>query len=247
MSAMLPTVGAGEAVALPVPSRFLRDHLLLPVLALLLALLWLRWGQGDVWLAKWIYAAEGGHWSLRHGLITEAVLHRLGRALSLLGWLGVSAMAVLAWRRPAWRNWRRPLLYLSLSVLASVLLVGALKRSLVTDCPWDLAEFGGTRPMLAVGESRPLEWPAEHCFPAAHASTGYAWLALYFVAFGSLRWRRRALLGALGLGLAFGLGQQLRGAHFLSHDLWSAAICWSVALACTPLLGARRPWRRSAA
>jgi membrane-associated PAP2 superfamily phosphatase len=32
-------------------------------------------------------------------------------------------------------------------------------------------------------------------------------------------------------GLAFGLAQQWRGAHFMSHTLWSAAVCWGVALA----------------
>ncbi len=31
-------------------------------------------------------------------------------------------------------------------------------------------------------------------------------------------------------GLIFGISQQLRGAHFLSHDLWSLTICWLVAL-----------------
>lgn len=30
----------------------------------------------------------------------------------------------------------------------------------------------------------------------------------------------------LTLGLVFGIGQQLRGAHFLSHDLWTAWLCW---------------------
>jgi hypothetical protein len=28
------------------------------------------------------------------------------------------------------------------------------------------------------------------------------------------------------MGVVFGATQQLRGAHFLSHDLWTAAICW---------------------
>jgi len=27
----------------------------------------------------------------------------------------------------------------------------------------------------------------------------------------------------------FGIGQELRGAHFLSHDLWSLAIAWTSA------------------
>jgi membrane-associated PAP2 superfamily phosphatase len=35
----------------------------------------------------------------------------------------------------------------------------------------------------------------------------------------------------LAAGLIFGLAQQLRGAHFLSHDLWALAISWLVALA----------------
>ena len=30
--------------------------------------------------------------------------------------------------------------------------------------------------------------------------------------------------------MLFGFSQQLRGAHFLSHDVWSAAICWLTAL-----------------
>ncbi|MNV84902.1 hypothetical protein D3C71_1788110 [compost metagenome] len=33
------------------------------------------------------------------------------------------------------------------------------------------------------------------------------------------------------MGLLFGFAQQLRGAHFLSHDVWTLAISWFVALA----------------
>ena len=36
---------------------------------------------------------------------------------------------------------------------------------------------------------------------------------------------------AAGAGLLLGLGQQWRGAHFMSHTLWSAWICWMVGLA----------------
>jgi hypothetical protein len=47
---------------------------------------------------------------------------------------------------------------------------------------------------------------------------------------------RSAPLARLGLalgavcGLIFGLAQQSRGAHFISHDVWSAFIAWIVAL-----------------
>jgi membrane-associated PAP2 superfamily phosphatase len=39
-----------------------------------------------------------------------------------------------------------------------------------------------------------------------------------------------ALLGAILVGVIFSLGQQARGAHFLSHDLASAVIVWFVQL-----------------
>ena len=40
-----------------------------------------------------------------------------------------------------------------------------------------------------------------------------------------------ALGGALLLGVVYSAGQWARGVHFLSHDVWSLAICWFVALA----------------
>ena len=36
-----------------------------------------------------------------------------------------------------------------------------------------------------------------------------------------------ALVAALPAGLLLGWAQQLRGAHYLSHTLWSAWICWA--------------------
>jgi len=40
---------------------------------------------------------------------------------------------------------------------------------------------------------------------------------------------RRWLAGAMLAGFVFGLAQQVRGAHYMSHTLWTAWLCWSVA------------------
>ena len=37
------------------------------------------------------------------------------------------------------------------------------------------------------------------------------------------------LCAALLAGTALGLAQQIRGAHFMSHTLWTAWLCWTVA------------------
>jgi membrane-associated PAP2 superfamily phosphatase len=38
------------------------------------------------------------------------------------------------------------------------------------------------------------------------------------------------LFPGLFVGFVFAFGQQARGAHFLSHDLWSISLCWFGAL-----------------
>ena len=190
----------------------------------------MAWG-GDRWLADQIYAWEGGHWALRDSVLTSTVIHKLGRDASILAWLLVVVAGVIAWRKPRLQAWRRPLLCLALSVLASTLLVSVLKHLIHMDCPWDLQAYGGQRPFIGLFQARPAGLHSSGCFPAGHASAGYAWVALYFF-FLSVRptWRWWGLGTGLGTGLLFGISQQLRGAHFLSHDLWTLMIAWLVAL-----------------
>ena len=116
-------------------------------------------------------------------------------------------------------------------MLASTLSVSALKATSNMDCPWDVQGLGGERPHLTLYDARPHDLPHGRCFPAGHASGGYAWVALYF-AFLMIRprWRWRGLATGLGVGLTYGIAQQLRGAHFLSHDLWSVFLVWFTCL-----------------
>lgn len=206
-----------------------------------LALFALAWAVcvtqgGDVWLADRLFALEGGQWSLRHAFATEVLIHRGGRLLSALDWLCVLAAFGLSWiqhpRRHLRRHLRRPLLALLVAVPTSCLLIAALKSGSGVDCPWDLVRYGGDRPGPGLFELRPAHLPHAACFPAAHAGVGYAWVALYgFFARvrPTLRWW--GLAAGLAMGLLFGISQQLRGAHFLSHDLAALLVCWLVALA----------------
>ncbi|GGB80254.1 hypothetical protein GCM10011352_02440 [Marinobacterium zhoushanense] len=107
------------------------------------------------------------------------------------------------------------------------MLVALAKQMTGVECPWNLQPFGGTQVYLPLLQQLLQGGGDGVCFPAGHASAGYAWLALYFAAkTAAPRWRYAALAVGLGGGLLFGLSQQLRGAHFLSHDLWSMVLCW---------------------
>ena len=82
------------------------------------------------------------------------------------------------------------------------------------------------------------------CFPAAHPLAGYAWLAVGFALYPLARRRAwQAWAAAFAFGTLFGAVQIARGAHFLSHVLWSAWIVWGVNLAllgCLAALGGAR-------
>lgn len=215
-------------------------HFWLPLAAALLGMAALQAGL-DQALADALWRLQGGTWAWRDAPLLKLVMHRGGRTASILAWIAL-ALASLATLRPAHARWRRPAAYVLVSVAAAALTISVLKAVTNIDCPWDMARYGGTHPWLGLLDARPAGLPRGRCFPSGHASAGYAWLALYFAArMAAPRLRGAALAIGLGAGLAFGIGQQLRGAHFASHDVASALTCWLVVMGIWRIW----PWRRT--
>lgn len=205
--------------------------------------------DADIGVARWFFFDSlAHHWRGTGNWWINEFLHVGGRWLVRVAVLA----AVTIWAstfadRRRWR-WRRPAGYFVVSMVLSVGAVGLLKTLTNVDCPWDLAPFGGRFPYVHLFAHRPEYLPRGQCFPAAHASSGYALMALYFV----FRERSRALaltglaVGIL-IGLVFGLAQQSRGAHLLSHDVWSAMLAWLIPLSLYTFAFKRRLWRRGQA
>ena len=171
--------------------------------------LWLGGGAGAWWATRLIHG--GGSWLVR-GLAAAAL-----------------ACWALSFRFPALARWRREALFVFAGMVLVTATVGLLKMLTNVDCPWDLAGFGGVQPYIPLFGDRPDYLPPARCFPGAHSSSGFALMSLWF----ALRERRPklargALLFALSVGALFSFGQQARGAHFLSHDLTSAALAWGI-------------------
>jgi membrane-associated PAP2 superfamily phosphatase len=195
-------------------------------LALLLA--WDAAGL-DVPLARLVGGAHG--FPLRDHWAVTTLLHHGARDLA---WLAAAWLLAGVWwptgvlRRLA----RAGRVQWLVTVLVSVVLVNLLKYASQTSCPWDLAEFGGVARHISHWAWGQVDGGPGRCFPAGHASAGFAFMGGYFVL------RRAApraavllLVIALAAGLTLGVAQQLRGAHFMSHTLWTAWLCWVVAIA----------------
>ena len=210
---------------------FHQQHLWWPLVAFTIASLLLMGLGLDQWLADRIYVLGGHAWALQSSHVTEVLIHEGGRQLSQFVWVGVALCLLLALVHKSGSQWRRPLTYLLLSTLLATALVGIMKRATHMDCPWDLLRYGGEKAYYGLFTRRPPGLGGAGCFPAGHASAGYAWVALYFFLLATRpRWRWWGLGLPLASGLVFGIAQQLRGAHFLSHDVWSLMLCWLVAL-----------------
>jgi membrane-associated PAP2 superfamily phosphatase len=108
-----------------------------------------------------------------------------------------------------------------------------LKAFSARQCPWNLQEYGGFAPHFALFDAVPHGAAPGHCFPSGHASTGFCLLAFYFagLALDNRRLARVGLWGSLAAGMILGMGRVAQGAHFFSHNLWSALVCWLVILA----------------
>jgi len=135
-------------------------------------------------------------------------------------------------------------LQLALTPLLVAMVPAMLKRFSSTSCPWDLHEFGGTAHLVshwALGGGG--DGGSGHCFPAGHAASGFAFVGGYFAfRHDEPTIARRWLVGALFAGFALGIAQQVRGAHFMSHTLWTAWLCVALSWVLDGIFGRAREW-----
>jgi len=214
-----------------ISSSFWIWHLCAPLAAAAVILFGIEHSGFDLWLADRWYALEDGSWAWRNHWITAEVIHHDGKMLLyVFGSLLIGAFVALHWS-DRFKPLRWPVGYAVTCMIVLPALIASLKRLSAVPCPWDLSRYGGAAPYLHTFDYSLGPSAAGHCFPAGHASGGFALIALYFAMLPYVRRPAMMLIPGLVVGTVFALGQQARGAHFVSHDLWTLSLCWFGALA----------------
>ena len=199
----------------------------------MLLIIALQYSGVDQWLATQIYRLHDS-WAWQHSWLLDDVIHHGGRTL-VATWLMLSLLlSLLAYSFKLFNPQQRlALAYICVASLVSIATVSGLKQISMLPCPWDVSGMGGQLHYRYLHELFALGGTGLQCFPAGHASGGYAMLSVYFALKIARCHRPHAarvshywLLPGLLVGGIFGLAQQLRGAHFLSHDLSTALLCW---------------------
>ncbi|MBV0881819.1 phosphatase PAP2 family protein [Noviherbaspirillum sp. L7-7A] len=199
-----------------------------------------RYTELDLMLADHYYDAAAAAFPGRDDWFFEFVMHHMAKALMVAVGM-VSPLALLADRLLGYtllsNETRRAMWLVALSSVAIPVAITITKYLSIHHCPWNLTRYGGFAPYLRVFDALPAGVSAGRCFPAGHASSAL-WLAsvcAFWLPARPLRALGVFLLGLLP-GLALGWVQQMRGAHFLTHTLWSLWIAALVILLLTRLI-----------
>lgn len=205
--------------------------------ALGICILWDLVGQ-DMALAHWFGTPTGfpyrDHW------LFSGVLHRGARRVAWTLQLGL-VLAVFWPVGPLRGLTRTERVQMLVASLAALLATTLLKDASLTSCPWELSSFGGGARYVSHWSWGVKDGGEGNCFPAGHASAAFCFLSGFLALRPHApRAARTWLAIALAAGALIGMAQQVRGAHYMSHTLWTAWLCWTVCLGCYALFGLRR-------
>jgi membrane-associated PAP2 superfamily phosphatase len=204
-------------------------HGALPLLLTVLLYLWSRYTDFDMDMSRLLFTAGGNHFP--ESWFLTNVMHESVRAVGYtLAYVLLAATLVsLLW--PRLKRARMPLIFLVVCVALGSSSVVEVKRITNVYCPSELTIFGGDKPLHSPFDIS--NWsPAEDggkCWPGGHSSYGFAMWAFYFVAREYRRqWSIPALVGIAVYGNILGVSRVVQGAHFLSHQWWTASLCWFI-------------------
>jgi membrane-associated PAP2 superfamily phosphatase len=183
----------------------------------------------DLLVMQWFGSNQG--FALKENWWLSTVMHTRAQQLAVVAY--VFLLAMVFWPLGPFRAAsRRQRVASLLAITASLVAVSILKRFSLTSCPWDLSIFGGPASHVSHWSLGVSDGGGGRCFPSGHASSALAFMAASFPALFSQdasrhRHGRALLLLVVLLGVLFGLTQTVRGAHYPSHTLWTAWICWT--------------------
>jgi len=224
------------------PRSFWLSHLVLPVTAGLLLAFVYPYTNLDTWLIQPFYDAHALVFPLKNDSFLVNVMHKglknlmIVVSLIMLGcWIFGLKIWSFIFKSSNDGHWvkvfHRQFLWVFVAMAISTSTISILKDFSIRSCPWDLLIYGGTQPWVPLFGNLPVGGKMGHCFPGGHASGGFALIAFYFGFRDSLaKLANAGLVLGLLFGFAMGWGQMMRGAHFMSHNLWTAWIVWMILL-----------------
>jgi len=186
----------------------------------------------DIIVQDWFFDFNSGRWLVdKHAPVPRFFFYNFPKGiliafgvyllLNLLGPTVLGGYCLLSRKKALF-------LLLCLGIVPALMALG--KNTTGVYCPSQIIRYGGDHiyaHVLEAIQSAIVSTRKGCCFPAGHASGGFALMSLYFWADSRAK-QRLGLMTGLVLGWTMGLYQMFKGAHYLSHTLFTMAAAWLI-------------------
>ncbi|OHE07050.1 MAG: phosphoesterase [Sulfurimonas sp. RIFOXYD12_FULL_33_39] len=188
----------------------------------------------DIFVQEFFYNSTTHKWLLEHvkGSILDIVFYSgIKKAIIVFGVL-ILFIYIYSFKSasPLLKSYRGGLLIVWLSIAIVPMIIGTLKANTNVPCPCDFMHFGGEYPYIRALDSMPQEIVKKFkCYPAGHASGGFALMSLFFL----FKEKKNSFIAfgvAMIIGWSMGIYKMLIGHHYLSHTLITMILAWLLIL-----------------
>lgn len=130
------------------------------------------------------------------------------------------------------KEYKKGIVIVVLSAIFVPISTGIIKKNTNMPCPKNELHYGGKMMKTSVWQRYKEPYKSMDriaCYPAGHASGGFALLSLFFL-FKTKQNKILALVFPLIIGWSMGIYKMIIGDHFLSHTIITMVIAWLIIL-----------------
>ena len=208
-------------------------QILITSLLLLGSILFFEFSYLDIDIQDLFYNSQNNAWILpKYSEPYHFIFYTFARKIPLLFLLAILVLLIFYKNYPLVKTYKKGLMIVMFSIIFVPSITVGIKNSSNIPCPKHLINYEGKYPHIAVWEKYKVPYSRlkpVHCWPAGHASGGFALLSLFFL-FKKPRYKRLALTLALIAGWSMGSYKILIGDHFFSHTLITMLLAWLIIL-----------------
>jgi membrane-associated PAP2 superfamily phosphatase len=213
--------------------KSLNKQIIITAILLIAVISLFQFSNLDIFVQNLFYNFDTKNWLLdKKESLLRFFLYDGIKVLLIIFAVAILFSLIFLRKRKFVQKYKKGLTIVLLSAIFVPAIIGSLKAVTNTPCPCNIVHFNGTYPDTKVFDSYPkdfIQTSKVKCWPAGHASGGFALMALFFL-FKTPKNQKRALICALIIGWSMGTYKMLLGDHFLSHTIITMIMAWLIIL-----------------
>jgi len=220
----------------------INKQIITTIFFLLFSIVFFALSSVDISIQDYFFKPQTHMWIMNSYMQPYEIIFYSG-IKKLLIIFAVSLLFILIFfrKKPLIKEYKKGIIIVILSAIFVPSSVGLLKKYTNMPCPKNEIHYGGLYPRTAVWEKYPENFKLKitKCWPAGHASGGFALLSLFFL-FKKRKNRLIALSAAMSIAWSMGLYKMLIGDHFLSHTVITMILAWLIILIISKIVNLNR-------